>query len=277
MRDARHLVLTTVLVAMLVGGVVYTYTNFQEATREKHVLYQVSTINALSAGLYGGVTTFQELRAHGDTGLGTFEDLDGEMIGIEGEFYQVRFDGSTSVVSDLMKTPFAMVTFFESDRVAFLDKPLDREHLTEYLNVSSPTENIFYAIKISGTFEYVKTRSVPKQSKPYLPLEVAVKNQSTFEFNNVSGIIIGFWTPNYMNGVNMPGYHFHFITQEKNAGGHVLEFRTKSVKIEIDYISSFQMTLPSSQEFYHLKSSGEEGKDLEKIEQQIPDLCVTPR
>jgi acetolactate decarboxylase len=267
MRDARHLVLATVLVAMLVGGVVYTYTNFQEATREKDVLYQVSTINALSAGLYGGETTFQELRAHGDMGLGTFEDLDGEMIGIEGEFYQVRFDGSTSVVSDLMKTPFAMVTFFESDRTAFLDKPLDREHLAEYLSVLCPTENIFHAIKISGTFEYVKTRSVPKQSKPYLPLEVAVKNQSTFEFNNVSGIIIGFWTPHYMNGVNMPGYHFHFITQEKNAGGHLLEFRTKSVKIEVDYTSNFQMTLPRNQEFYDLKSSGEEGKDLEKIEQ----------
>jgi acetolactate decarboxylase len=107
--------------------------------------------------------------------------------------------------------------------VAILDKAEDYGQLEQYLDKLLPTENIFYAIKIEGTFKYIKTRSVPKQNKPYPPLVEVVKNQPTFEFHNVKGTIVGFRCPSYVEGINVPGYHLHFITGDKKAGGHLLE------------------------------------------------------
>ena len=43
-------------------------------------IYQASTIGALSLGYTKAVTTVKELLSHGTVGLGTFEDVNGEMI-----------------------------------------------------------------------------------------------------------------------------------------------------------------------------------------------------
>ncbi len=80
-----------------------------------------------------------------------------------------------------MKTPFACVTFFDPDRVLPLPEGMDFEGLTRYLDQAVPTVNLPYAIKIRGTFSYVKTRSVPAQTRPYSRLVEVVKNQPTFD------------------------------------------------------------------------------------------------
>ena len=54
-----------------------------------HTLYQVSTAIALVEGIYQGAVRVGTLREHGDLGLGTFENLDGEMIIVDGHFFQV--------------------------------------------------------------------------------------------------------------------------------------------------------------------------------------------
>lgn len=217
-------------------------------------------------GIYDGDVTFKELKQHGDFGIGTFNQLDGEMIGFDNNFYQVKIDGIAYKVDDSQKTPFAVVTFFEPDKTVFLDGNLNFQQLTEYLDTLIPTKNIFYAIKIDGNFKYMKTRSVPKQGKPYQKLADAVKYQSVFEFNSTKGTIIGFRTPEYANGINVPGYHLHFITEDKKAGGHVLDLITDKNNIEIDYTSNFYMDLLKSKEFYNLGLDKDKQEELEKIE-----------
>jgi len=266
MKNIRYLVLAAALVTISLGVVIYEYSS--QTAFDRDILFQTSTIDALLEGVYDGDMTLGELRKHGDIGIGTFDDLDGEMIGLGGQFYQVKVDGVAYPVNDSMQTPFAVVTFFDSDEAVLLQESLNYTQLESHLDDILPTENIFYAIKIEGVFEYIKTRSVPRQSRPYRPLVEATKNQSTFEFHNLEGTIVGFRTPEYMRGVNVPGYHFHFITQDKVAGGHLLDCRLQRVKIEIDCTSRFYMTLPGSKEFYEADLAKTKQTELEKVEKQ---------
>ncbi len=257
-RTLRYLLLTMLSVVAISG---YSYSE-----ENQDLLFQVSAINALLEGVYDGDISYGQLKRYGNFGIGTFNSLDGEMIGLEGKFYQITAQGLANVVDDEMKTPFAVVTFFEPDRTVLLPETLDYGKLEEYLDRLLPTKNIFYAVKIEGVFEYVKTRSVPRQNKPYLPLVEVLKNQPTFEFRKVKGTVVGFRCPLYVTGINVPGYHLHFIREDRKAGGHVLECRPENVRVEIDHTLQFHMVLPEDVEFYKADLGKEKHQELEKVE-----------
>ena len=139
-------------------------------------IFQTSTLSALLQGVYDGGMTYGQLREHGDFGLGTFNALDGEMIAFDGTFYQIRSDGCAYPVDDAQKTPFAVVQFFEPEVHEKLDQEMDYEQLRSCLQSILPTINFFYAIRVDGLFKYVKTRSVPRQTKPYPPLVEVTEN-----------------------------------------------------------------------------------------------------
>ena len=209
LKNIRY-VIVFVIILLISGGIaVYRYSSSHEPVVDQDVFYQISTINALLKGVYDGDTTFEELRTKGNFGIGTFNGLDGEMIVVDGEFYQIKVDGLVYPINDSMQTPFAVVTFFESDEMILTDKELTHTQLMHYLDNVLPTKNIFYAITITGDFKSVKVRSVPRQSEPYPLLVEAIKNQSIFDLQTVEGTIVGFRTPEYMEGINVPGYHFH--------------------------------------------------------------------
>ena len=259
MKFYRHILSAALFVITLTGCLYHQ-------NIEKDVLFQTSTINALLEGVYDSDTAFKEIEKHGDFGIGTFNALDGEMIGLDGNFYQIKSDGIAYLVDDSMKSPFAVVTFFEPDKTFLLDKNLDYNQLKEYLDNLIPTKNIFYAIKIEGVFSYIKSRSVPRQNKPYPLLADAVKDQTVFEFYNVKGMIVGFRLPEFMKGINVPGYHLHFITEDRKAGGHLLECIIQNATAELDYTSRLYMALPEHNDFYRIDLSGERQKELENIE-----------
>jgi acetolactate decarboxylase len=233
---------------------------------ESDTIFQTSTIGALMAGVYDGDFTFGELKKHGDLGLGTLNGLDGEMIGLDGVFYQVRSDGKVVVVPDTDMTPFAAVTFFEPDRSIRLAKESSCEELESYIETLFPSKNIFYAVKVEGSFDHVKTRSVPSQKRPYPPLTEVVKRQSYFELNNVKGTMAGFWLPSYVKDINVAGFHLHFITEDKESGGHVLDCTVSDVKIEIDYSRDLDLSLPETGVFYKADLTGTSGSDVSDVE-----------
>lgn len=220
-----------------------------------HALFQYSTLSTLTAGVYDGEMTFGELKQHGDLGLGTFNTLDGEMVEVDHQFYEVKSDGVAYPVSDDMKAPFAEVTYFGADQTVEVTDPLDCSHLQSLLGGRLPSLNVPYALKITGVFATLKTRSVPKQTKPYPPLADVVKTQATFDFSNVSGVMVGFRLPSYMSGVGAAGYHLHFLTDDRKAGGHVLSCQVKKVTVEIDTLSDLNMVLPSDPAFYKVDLS----------------------
>ncbi len=234
---------------------------------EGETLVQISTIDAILNGLYDGVMDYGALQKYGDFGIGTFKGLDGEMAAVDGRYYQIKADGVAYPVTDDMETPFASVTFFSTDDEQPLTEGIDFTQLQTFLDEKLPTENIFYAIKIEGTFAYMKTRSVPGQEKPYPPLVEVTAHQPVFEFENVEGTIVGFRSPPYVAGVNVPGYHLHFLTKAADAGGHILDFTIQQAVAYIDYTSDFLMILPGEDsDFYQLDLSQDKQEELEKAE-----------
>ncbi|MFH1738869.1 MAG: acetolactate decarboxylase [bacterium] len=235
-------------------------------TEGNNALTQVSTIDAILNGLYDGIIAYGDLKDYGDFGIGTFHGLDGEMVALDGEFYQVRADGVARRVSDEMSTPFASVVFFESESEIPVQPGTTYSDLRTNLNEKVKARNIFHAVKIEGNFGYVKTRSVPGQKRPYPPLVEVTANQPTFEFNDVAGTVVGFYCPDYVGGLNVPGYHLHFLTKNKTAGGHLLEFTIKDAKLTLDYLSDIHIILPSNDEFNSLDLTKDKKKELEKAE-----------
>lgn len=239
---------------------------YVRAEENEDVLFQVSTIDALMEGVYDGAVTFKELKTHGDLGIGTFDRLDGEMICLDGKVYKVRADGKVYEVSDEEKTPFASVTFFVPDTVAVVGLLANLEELKGWLDTLIPSKNMFYAVKVKGTFGYVKTRSVPAQEKPYPTLMEVSKKQSVFEYTDVKGTLLGFWCPSYVKGINVPGFHLHFISEDRSEGGHLLECRVEKAAVEMDSTSGFYMVLPDNEDFLKADLSGDKEIQLQGVE-----------
>jgi acetolactate decarboxylase len=206
-------------------------------------------MSALLEGVYEGDVTYAELAKHGDFGLGTFNDLDGEMIAIDGTFFQLRSDGTAHVVDPMQKTPFAVMTFFAPEVARRLEHPMTRPELYARLDELAPSRNLFYAIRIDGRFSSVVTRTVPRQAKPYRPLTEVVQTQPTFEFTNVTGTIAGFRSPDYVQGISVAGYHLHFITGDRKGGGHVLDLTIEDATLAIDHSSGLHVELPETGAF----------------------------
>lgn len=220
---------------ILVLGTTAVYGASQQI-KDDNSIFQLSTLNSLSAGNFDGNWTIGELRSHGDTGMGTFNGLDGEMIELNSNIYQIKSNGTVYLINDSTNTPFAMTVPFKTDKILILNSSMNLTQLEQFLNTTMPSKNMFYSIKVIGTFDSVKARSPPKQNKPYPTLNEALKKQTIFNFNNITGTMVGFWCPEYASDVNLNDYHFHFISEDKKSGGHILDCQLKGVIIEIDYI-----------------------------------------
>jgi len=227
---------------------------------------QISTIDALLSGVYDSDFQIGKLKQYGDFGLGTFNALDGEMVVLNGNIYQVPQHGKTIQPPLETCTPFAVVTFFKTDKTLLLNQALDFKQLEQFIDKMLPTTNIFYAIKIKGKFKQMKTRSVAKQEKPYRLLKDIVNQQAIFVFVNLEGTIVGFRFPSYFKGINVTGYHLHYLTTNEQAGGHILDFVIDNAQLEIDEISNFSMIVPNNEHFYHVDLSEDKQADLEKVE-----------
>ena len=196
-----------------------------------HTLYQVSTAIALVEGVYQGAVRVETLREHGDLGLGTFENLDGEMVIVDGHVFQVRSDGAVRECADDVLTPFAVITRFTAEAEVTLDELPDLGHLTSRFDALRHSDNVFYAMRVDGHFDYVHTRAMCRTAEG-VPLVQAAAVQPEFEFRDVTGTLVGFWTPEYAKTLNVPGYHLHFISSDRTRGGHLLQCRGSGLRLD---------------------------------------------
>ncbi len=227
---------------------------------------QVSTINALMGGAYQGQMACGTLLQYGNYGIGTFDGLDGEMIILDGIIYQVKGDGKVYRPSARLTTPFACVVDFKPKSPTDL-KPCDYQQFTKYFDALYPDRHLFYAIKIEGNFKQVVTRSIPRQNPPYNYLVEVAKQQCVFKLKNVNGIIFGFRCPEFLKGLNVPGYHLHFITRDGTRGGHILSFMLKSGKIQSDSYNVFKMILPENTKLLkNIDLAKDRTREIEQVE-----------
>lgn len=210
------------------------------------MLYQYGTMAGLMDGAFSGTTTVENLLKHGDFGIGTFEGVDGEMLVLNGEVYKTDSNGISSLQTNDVLTPFANITNFSSNFKIQSDANFENleEKIGDYLN-----PNYFYAIKITGAFENMDTRSPKKHEKPYPPLLDILKTQSIFNYKNTTGTIVGFFSPEYVQGVGIGGLHLHYISDDRTQGGHVFNFNTNNGIIEVSKPLNFTLELPQSEEY----------------------------
>ena len=219
---------------------------WMQAAPAGDTLFQVALLQSLVQGYYDGIITVGELKQHGDTGIGTFEGVNGEMIVLDGTVYQAVADGSIAIPSDEETVPFSNVTFFDVDETVELSGIADMAALQAAANdvVNRLGSNCFYMVKIEGVFDSIKVRSEYKQEKPYRALDVALaEDQTEFDYENVRGTIVGLYCPDYMGDLNTAGWHFHFINEDRTRGGHVLQVSIGEAEAAFDMTDGFEMTL----------------------------------
>ncbi len=233
-------------------------------------VYLSAPFASLLEGVMDGPISFGELRRHGNLGLGTVDDSDGELVVLNGESYTVKVDGSVHRLKDSQETPWAMVTYFEPDKVLTLNEELDLAQLRKKLDEVAPEPNLPYAFRIHGTFPYVKTRSIARQSPPYRRLLEVVKEQTIFELKNVSGTIVGFRLPEYLSGLGVPGYHLHFLTTQRSAGGHLVDFRSSRLSVELDRSTSVAANIPTDPAFAQTPTSPKAQAEMDQIMGRAP-------
>jgi acetolactate decarboxylase len=211
--------------------------------RDPHVLFQASTISALLDGAFDGDLTIGELGEHGDLGLGTLNHLDGEMIALDGRFYRADVDGAIHPVPPEARTPFAVVSRFAPTIDERIDAPLAHIELLDYLDSLIPGD-ASCAIRLDGHFGQVRARSVPAQSPPYRPLTEVIAEQHVFDLLDVEGTMLGFRFPTYVEGIEVGGFHLHFISEDRRRGGHVLDCRSTELRARLDLSTELRVELP---------------------------------
>lgn len=239
---------------------------YNTSKSKEKILFITAPVNALVEGLYREDTAISDILLRGNFGLGTFDDLDGEMVILDGIVYQMRSDGKAYKVKPEQKSPFACVTFFEPYSFESIDSELTYKELLSFLDSTLPSKNMIYALKIEGDFSYVRTRSVPKQ-EAYKPLVEVAREQPEFTIENVRGSMVGFWTPNFLDKITVPGYHLHFITEDKKQGGHILDCNARKIKISIQHVSRVELSLPITLDFMTSDLERDVSLDLKEAEQ----------
>jgi acetolactate decarboxylase len=230
-----------------------------------HTLFQVSTSAALVEGLYQGAVRVSRLLRHGDFGLGTFIDLDGEMVVLEGTCYRVTSDGVVSTVEGERLVPYAVVTRFTAEFTMGSQHFKSFFQLVAVCDALRSSENLFYAFRVEGKFSLVKTR-VMKAVPHGTGLKTASSEQEEFAFEDQKGTLVGLWSPGFAGSFSVPGYHFHFLSADRKRGGHVLECEGIDVTIDGCAMHEMHVSLPETTEFLKADLSRDPSDDLMSAE-----------
>jgi acetolactate decarboxylase len=212
-------------------------------------LYQSSTMGALLDGVYDGDVTIADILHHGDFGLGTFNHLDGEMVILDGVCYHLRADGSATVADDADRTPFAAITRFKADHTLVLTDPMNRADTIARIDSLIGSPNLMYAIRISGQFSELSSRTVMTQKRPYPSFIKATAGQAESRRTDVTGTLAGFRLPEYDQGISVAGYHLHFLDEDRSQGGHALDFQIRRGEARICTLSELHLSLPRTPDF----------------------------
>ena len=234
-------------------------------------IYQISTLQALALGYTRPVVTVKELLEHGDIGLGTFEDVNGEMIVVDGQCFRATEDGTVWEAEPDMGVPFASVAKADFSPCFEVRDIPDIEKMKELLTLKIEEDfglNSMHIVRIDGAFNRVCARSESAYRSQHVDLkDILSQTQRDFMFEDISGTIVCIYYPDYMDGINAPGWHLHFLSEDRLKGGHVFDLEMESGTIYLAKINNIEIQLPSEPAFdtYSLKDAS--GSDIKQVEQ----------
>lgn len=222
--------------------------NKKSAVSSKNHLFQIATVKSLNAGVYDGDFQYKDLFAKGNMGIGTFNAIDGEMVGIDSTYYQMNSDGQLTLVNPKLFVPFAEVIDFKPVKTGHL-KGIDNFAQLKRLENELTQKNTPYAVRIDGVFKTLALRNFPQQKQPYPPLADVVAKQTVFNLENIEGTLIGFWFPQYLSNIGTAGFHFHFIDKERKTGGHVIDVAFEKASYQIAPVEDLTVYFPKNEDY----------------------------
>ncbi|KIO75461.1 hypothetical protein TH53_20520 [Pedobacter lusitanus] len=232
-----------------------------------NTLFTVGIGGGLIGGLYDGFYPYKLLKKHGDFGLGAPDKLDGEIMVFQGKVYKTQHTGKTIPVDDQDLTSFSMVNFFHADRTLTPPKGLNKTALFHYLDSVLTNVNGMYAIHVKGKFKMVKTRAFPPvKAHQHTPLAEMLNLQQFFNHQDCQGDLIGYRLPYFMDNTNISGYHFHYLSDQKDAGGHIIDLLTDDIVIEINTLDSYTILPPATKDFEHFDFKKNREEDIKSVE-----------
>jgi len=221
-----------------------THQGLDHDAAEEHTVVQAGTLEALMNGGYDGDTTLAEILRLGSLGIGTVQALDGELIVIDGTAWSAHADGTVSELELTVMTPFAVVTPFVPTETRKINEPLTFDELHDALDGMAPSDAPIIAIRIDGVFTDLVLRSVERQAKPYKPLRDVVAHQSEWRIERATGTVVGFRFPDATAGIEVPGHHLHFLSDDRTCGGHIMSISLANGELAVDPCHDLHVELP---------------------------------
>jgi acetolactate decarboxylase len=125
--------------------------------------------------------------------------------------------------------------------------------------------NVFYAFRLDGAFHRVRTRVVRPAADRGRFIDAA-KAQTEFEFRGIRGTLVGLWSPGFTGALSIPGYHFHFLSEDRMHGGHLLACSTGPLQMRMEALADFHLALPENESFLAADLSKNTAADLSAAE-----------
>lgn len=215
----------------------------------KKVLFQVSFTDAIMSGLQNGTADAADLVREGKYGLGTPVMPGGELIIVDGEVYVCNPCGKTTKVRGDTSVNFAVVAD-ESESFSFELENTEgyenvRKKIERMITESAGNLNHFCLAIMRGRFARVNIRT----NEFHISDGKYVFPQEYSDHEELHATAVGFYCPEYTAGLNMPGWHFHIISDDRRTGGHVMDMSPGKVAVSITVLTEWKLRLPNNEEF----------------------------
>ena len=170
-------------------------------------------------------------------------------------------------------TPFAVITPFEPDGEFTCPEVAHLDVLDVHLDETLPQKNNFLAIQVDGQFTTITLRSVRRQEPPYKTLGEVAKGQSVWTHEQQAGTLVGIRSPAWVVGLNVPGYHWHFLSYDRKVGGHVLDCQIQEGRVKYDICGDWLVKLEKSADFNKADLGKDLSRDLKRVESSRGDVA----
>jgi len=236
-------------------------------SRKNRQFTQISLFSVLLGGHYDGIVSVGEVKKLGNLAIATMDRLDGEMQMIDGVVYQACADGQVHLPGDDETVPFGTIADFGAEATVRLADIPSYELFEARMNEICPRHDLPLAIRLSGGFRRMKVRSVWRQERDGVGLAEAAKDEAVFELAEVRGDLVGFRLPDYIHGINAPGWHLHFMDESRKHGGHVLNFDLIEGDLGFCHAGDYHIRLPDSPDIFAGLDLGRDwSRELKKAE-----------
>lgn len=233
-------VLTVTVTALVALGSLAT----AQADDHGH-LTQVGTYDYLTQPDFAGLALIDDVLSDETIGLGTFTNLDGELVIIGGTVFQVKPDGTPRPAAASATTPFLQAVRFRPEVSVPIPPGTECANLIPLIDSAARSSDGIVAVRVRGTFTDLTTRSVTADPPPYQPLATTIAEQTVFPLGAQRAALVGFRQGNDALGIGQPGLHLHGLTSDRAAGGHVLSCTAgNDVQLSVQRIDQVRLTTP---------------------------------